>query len=195
MFATNCHLDYPRCKAKYHWQSMDTHFQNWAVTMSLCLLPIKAAITLVMQSSNQKRGQRVAGGELRHLAGLPRIILALVALILVKFIQLAKWFVLCSILLFLNQYSHVTAQYFPIIFHQSTFPVKQQKESGENTLTHSGMLVIVPLILSHFNFINCHQQFFSHVVWLLCWLNQSGVIWWGTDILVLWGCRMLHSVV
>jgi len=55
--ATNRHLSYPRCIAKNHWRSIDTHFQNGAVTVLLTVLPIKAANTSVMDSSNQINGQ------------------------------------------------------------------------------------------------------------------------------------------
>jgi len=50
--ATNHHLAYTRCTAKYRWRSIDAHFQNGAGTMSYTLLPRKAASTLVMYSSH-----------------------------------------------------------------------------------------------------------------------------------------------
>ena len=48
----------------------------------------------------------------------PSNILALVALILLKCKYLAKWFILSAVLLYINQYSHATAYYCPIIFLQ-----------------------------------------------------------------------------
>ena len=45
----------------------------------------------------------------------PRNVLALVAPIILKFIHLAKWFILPAMLLLINQYSLATAQYSPII--------------------------------------------------------------------------------
>jgi len=53
MSATNPQLDYPRCKAKNHWHSIDTHFQNGAVKVTLALVAIMAANTLVMHNSDQ----------------------------------------------------------------------------------------------------------------------------------------------
>jgi len=50
--ATNCHLDYPRCNANNHWQSVDAYSQNGAVSVSLSLSLIEAANTLVMHNSN-----------------------------------------------------------------------------------------------------------------------------------------------
>jgi len=45
---TSRNLDYPRCKAKDCWCSMDAHFQNWAGSMSLLFLPVQAARTSFM---------------------------------------------------------------------------------------------------------------------------------------------------
>jgi len=53
MAATNHHLGYPRCTAKHCGHYVDAHYQNWAVTMSVTLLPRKAASTLVMDRSDQ----------------------------------------------------------------------------------------------------------------------------------------------
>jgi len=52
MATTNWHLGYPRCTAKNRWCSLEAHFQNGAVIVSLTLLPRKAASRLVMDSSN-----------------------------------------------------------------------------------------------------------------------------------------------
>jgi hypothetical protein len=40
-------------KIKNRWRSVDTHFQNVAVTVSISLLPLKASHTLVMDNSEQ----------------------------------------------------------------------------------------------------------------------------------------------
>ena len=47
------HLDYPRCETLNHWCSFDTHFHDWAGSVSILLLPIKEANTSVMTSWNQ----------------------------------------------------------------------------------------------------------------------------------------------
>jgi len=53
MAATGRHFDSPRCKAANRWCSVDAHFQNGAVTMSISLLPVKATNTSVTCSSDQ----------------------------------------------------------------------------------------------------------------------------------------------
>jgi len=44
--ASNCHLDYPRCKSKNHWHAVDYHVQDGAGSVSLLILFIKAADSL-----------------------------------------------------------------------------------------------------------------------------------------------------
>jgi len=46
-------LDYPRCKTKNRWCSIDTHFQNGAGSVSHIVLHIKAANTSFMNIYNQ----------------------------------------------------------------------------------------------------------------------------------------------
>jgi hypothetical protein len=48
MSAIILQLDYPRCKSKNCWSSVDAHFQNGAGSVSLSLLHIKAAYTSFM---------------------------------------------------------------------------------------------------------------------------------------------------
>jgi len=52
MPATNQNINYPRCKAKNYWPSVDGHSHNGAVTVLLSLLRINAANTLVMYNSD-----------------------------------------------------------------------------------------------------------------------------------------------
>jgi len=40
-------------KTKNRWRSIDAHFQNVPVTVSISLLPVKAALTLLMDNSEQ----------------------------------------------------------------------------------------------------------------------------------------------
>jgi hypothetical protein len=49
------HLDYPKFKANSHWHSIDTHFQDWAGSMSVLFLPLKVASTLFMDVYNQSQ--------------------------------------------------------------------------------------------------------------------------------------------
>ena len=53
MSATNQNISYPGCKAKNRRRSVDSHTQNWAVTVLLSLLRIKVAITFGMHNSDQ----------------------------------------------------------------------------------------------------------------------------------------------
>jgi len=48
MFAIICQWDYPRCKTKNRWRSVDAHFQNRARSVSLSVMHIKAAYTSFM---------------------------------------------------------------------------------------------------------------------------------------------------
>ena len=48
MFAIIWQFDYPRCKTKNRWRSVDAHFQNRAGSVLLSLLHIKAAYTAFM---------------------------------------------------------------------------------------------------------------------------------------------------
>jgi hypothetical protein len=85
----------------------------------------------------------------------PNNILVLVILIRLKFIHFDKWFIFPAILLFINEYSHVTAQYSPIIYLSMTFSVQQYKEPGKITLMHSVQLYSVPFIPPPFLYIDC----------------------------------------
>jgi len=53
VFATKLNLNYLTYMTKICWGSVDTHFQNGAVTVSLTLLPIKASNMMVMWISDQ----------------------------------------------------------------------------------------------------------------------------------------------
>jgi len=50
---TDQHLHNPGCKAKNLWRSVDHHFQNGAVTVSLAVLPIQPANVSVMLNIDQ----------------------------------------------------------------------------------------------------------------------------------------------
>jgi len=52
MAATNHQLGYPRCIAKNHLRSVNTQFQNGAVTVWSTVLPRKAGSMLVVDSTN-----------------------------------------------------------------------------------------------------------------------------------------------
>ena len=50
-------------------------------------------------------------------------------------------------------------------------------------------------ISSRFYCIDRHTQGISLPLWLPCWLNQSGIIWCGTYILLLWAFQILNASV
>ena len=52
MFGTNRHLDYPRCKTKHCWRSIDAHIQDRAGSLSLSFLHLEAASTSFMDNCN-----------------------------------------------------------------------------------------------------------------------------------------------
>jgi len=86
----------------------------------------------------------------------PSNIVPLVALILENYIHLAKWLVLHTILLSINQYSHTTAQYSPMVFLFMNLSVIQQKESVITTLTHPVLLFLVCHIPPSIHCIDCY---------------------------------------
>jgi len=59
--ATNRNINYAKYKGKNSWCSVDPHSKSGAVLMVLSLLPIKAAITSIMNDSDE------IPGELRYL--------------------------------------------------------------------------------------------------------------------------------
>jgi hypothetical protein len=75
----------------------------------------------------------------------PSNLLALVALIRLKSIPLAKLLRLPVILLLNNQYSLATTYYFRRIFFYMKLLVKLRKEYGENVLTDSALDFLDPI--------------------------------------------------
>jgi len=184
-FATNRHWSYPTCKAKNRWCSIDAHFNVLSIPY---LLPLIIAFIIIWTYWLPFwLIETWPFGKVE-----PSNILALVALILLKSIHLAKWFILPAVFLCINQYSHLTAQYSPIIFLYMLFSVKQHQNL---TLTHSVLLSLVPLIPPHFHCIGHHQHLCSHVLWPPCWPNPSGNILCSTNIPLLWAFRILNAIV
>jgi len=57
IFATNYKVHYPKCKTKYHWHCIDTHFQNGAGSMVYCFWVERWSILhLWMFASNRLLG-------------------------------------------------------------------------------------------------------------------------------------------
>ena len=188
MAATICHWGYPRWTAKNRWPSVEAHFN---VLSSQDLLPSIIAFMIVwIEWLPFSLIRTWLNGDVK-----PSMILALVALIRLKFIHLAKYCILPTIPLFINQLSHATAQYSPIILHYMKFLVKLHNELGENTLTHSGRLFLDPIIPPRFHYIDCHQCLFSLLLWPTYRPNQSGNIRCGRYIALLRGFWILTAVV
>jgi hypothetical protein len=55
VYARHCHSDNLRCIAKYHWRSVDAHFQKWAATVPHTCLPITAAIMPLITVCNNSQ--------------------------------------------------------------------------------------------------------------------------------------------
>jgi len=72
--------------------------------------------------------------------------------------------------------------------------VKLHTEAGE-ILTHSVIRCLEFHFPPRFYCIDHHQYLCSWYSWPLCWLNQSGNIWCGTHILLLWAFLILNAIV
>ena len=101
------------------------------------------------------------------------LLLAWVALIQTTLIHLAEWCISPATLLFINQYSHATAHYSPIMVLYVTSLTKQHIEPGENILTYSDLLFRVSLIPPCFDCIDGDQLLCSLLAWPPCLPNWS----------------------
>jgi len=120
-------------------------------------------------------------------------ILALIALARLKFTYLAKRFIPPAIHLFINRYLQATPHHSPMIYLSPKLLVKIHQEVGE-TLIHSVLLYLHSLIPPRFDCINSPQHLFSLSHWLPCRQNQSGNIWRGTHIPLLWAFCLLDAI-
>ena len=188
MSRTNHHLDYPRCKAKYRWCSVGAHCNVLSMEH---LLPSIVVFTII-------RTYWMASWLIETLPfgkAEPSNIIALVAHILLKLIHVAKCFLSPAMLLFINQYSHATAHYSPILFLFIKLSLKQHKDPVVNTSTHFVLLFPIPLINSHFHCIDCQPHDLSLILSPTCWPNHSGNILCGTRIPLHWAFQIPQSIV
>jgi len=167
MFATYCQLDYPRWKNKNCWPYVDTRFNVLSIHNLLPLIMGFIIIHLYRLPFYQIETPPFGKAK-------PSNIPALVALILLNFIHLAKWLILPCIVLFIDQYSHATAWYSPVIFLYMKFSVKQYKEACKNSLTHSVLHFAVHHIPPRFHCIDHHRHTFNLGHWYHCWTKYSG---------------------
>jgi len=107
--ATKSLSNYHNYKNKDRWYSIDSRFNIFSIHI---LLPTRIEFIIIWTYrlpfyliETQPFGKAD-----------PSNILALVGFILLRFIYVAQWFILPAILRFSNQYSHVTAQYSPMVF-------------------------------------------------------------------------------
>jgi len=137
--ATKSLFNYHTYMTKNRWPSIDAHFDVVSIQNLLpsiiefviiwtCWLPFWLIETWPFGKAE------------------PSNVVALVALIQLKCIYLATWLILPGILLFINQYSPVTAKYPPIIVLYMKISVKQHQELGENSLTDSVLCFLDPVI-------------------------------------------------
>ena len=158
---TKSHFDNLTVKTKNYWRSVDAYFN---VLSFRNLLPWMIVFIIVWTDwipfwliETRPFGNAD-----------PSNIVALVTLILLQFIQLPKWLIPHTILLFINQYPHATAHSTPIIFLWMKFLVKRHNEPCKSTSTHSVWPFLVPLIPPHFDCIYLHHHvsayFFDPVV-------------------------------
>jgi len=179
-------MQFPWCNAKSRWRSVDAHFivlsiQHlllsridfiliWLDRLSFCLI------------ETQPRGKAERRNNL-----------ALFTLTRLTMMNHAYRFIAPAIHLFMNQYSRSTSYHSPKIYLKLKLPVKLHK-AGQ-PLTHSVLLLLPSFVSPHFNCINRYQHSFSPSLWLLCWPNQSGHIWRGAHILLVWAFRSLNAIV
>jgi len=157
MSATDQNLNYPRCKSKNCWHSVDAHSQHWVVTVlqtplrqqlpihRLCITTTRSQFNYCSYKiTNCWRSVDSYFNVLSIQHPLPSIIvfvtiwtywlsswqivtrpygkaersniLALFTLKLLKFIYLAKRFIMPAIHLFMNPYSQATAHHSPRIY-------------------------------------------------------------------------------
>jgi hypothetical protein len=116
-----------------------------------------------------------------------RNILALCTFTPQKVMYHVKRFIAPAIPLFMKWYSQATS-------HQPKFSVKLHKEAGE-PLMHAVLLCLHSFISPPCYCIARHQHHVSLAHWSLCWPDQSGNNWRGTNILLLWAFRILKAIV
>ena len=105
----------------------------------------------------------------------------------------AKRFIVPAMHLFMNRYSQATSYHSPIINLKLKLSVKLHT-AGE-PLTHPVLHCFSSFISPRFNCIDRHQQLFSLSLWFPGRPNQSGHIWRGAHILLLWAFWILDAIV
>jgi len=185
--ATKSHFNYLTYKTKDHWYFVDAHFN--ALSIQNLLPPIIVFIIICTYWKPLRQIATWPRGKAEHSNNL-----VLVTLSLLKFDHLAKWLISLVLHLFTGQYRNATSYNSPIIFLSINFSGNEHKEPGKNLLTYFVLHYLVVLIAPHFHRIEHSQPPFSHLLWPLGSPNQSGNIWSGTHISLLWAFRVLNTI-
>ena len=182
------HFNYLTYNTKNCWRPMDTH----GIVLSIQNVPpSRIAFRMIWTYSLPFRlvGTRPFG------KAEPSNIVAQVALILLKVIYLAKWFILPIIHLFINQYPHAIAHNRPIIVLLTKCSITQNQEPRENMLMDSVLLCLVSLVPPGFYCICNHDRLWSLFLWPPCWMHQSRNMCSGIQMPLLCTFRILEAIV
>jgi len=117
---------------------------------------------------------------------------AWVAFLLPTMRYLATGFSSSAILLFMNEYLHVTVQSSPIVFLQAQFLVKHQIEPGRNILTDFVISFLLCYRPPSFNWTDHHEYWVILLHWPLSSPNESGNVLCRSHIQVVWGVQNLN---
>ena len=119
--------------------------------------------------------------------------LALFTLTRLKMMYHGKRLIASGIYLFMDRYSHGTSYHSPIIYLELKLLV--MLHTARESLTHSVLLFLPSLISPPFCCIDHHEHLFGLSLWLPRGPNQSGHIWHGAHIQLLWALRILDAIV
>jgi len=179
-------VNYGPYKTTNCWHSVAAHFNILSIHYLLPSIIVFILIWLYQLSFCTIKTRPCGKAELHNH-------LALFTLTQLKIMYHGKRFIAPAIYLFMNRYSHATSYNSPIIYLEQKLSVMLHK-AGE-LLTHSVLHFLPSFISPRFCCIDRHQHLFSLSLWLPCWPNQSGHIWRGAHILLLWAFRILDAIV
>jgi len=168
------------------WRSVDAHVDTLSIQHLLPLIIVFILIWLYQSSFHTIETWPCGNAEQHNNR-------ALFTLTRLKMRYHAKSFIAPAIHLFMNRYSQATRYHSAILYLQLKLSVKLHK-AGE-PLTHSVLPILPSFISPPFYCIAHPQHRFSLSLWLPCWLNQSGHVSRGAQILLQGAFRILHASV
>ena len=133
-------IQLPYLQNKNCWCSIDSHFDLLSIENLLQSIIVFIMFWTYSLSSWQIETWPCGKAE-------PRNILALFALILLKFIYLAKTIIAPAIHLFINWYSQATAHHWPIIYLSMKLTVMLHKEAGDTSWCVSYYVFSISILL------------------------------------------------